>query len=60
MVLILCPILQEEYDPAAAAVVALLLSVTPVFPAADLFTVWLLSFIVGLIDVLYPTWKASR
>jgi len=34
--------------------------ITPVFPAADLFTVWLLSFIVSLIDVLYPTWKASR
>jgi ABC-type lipoprotein release transport system permease subunit len=34
--------------------------ITPVFPASDLFTVWLLSFIVSLIDVLYPTWKASR
>ena len=34
--------------------------ITPVFPASDLFTVWLLSFIVSLIDVLYPAWKASR
>jgi ABC-type lipoprotein release transport system permease subunit len=32
--------------------------ITPVFPVSDLFTVWLLSFIVILIDVLYPTWKA--
>jgi ABC-type lipoprotein release transport system permease subunit len=34
--------------------------ITPVFPASDLFTLWLLSFIVSLIDVLYPTWKVSR
>jgi putative ABC transport system permease protein len=34
--------------------------ITPVFPASDLFTVWLLSFIISLIAGLYPAWKASR
>ena len=34
--------------------------ITPVFPASDLLTVWLLSFIISLIAGLYPAWKASR
>jgi putative ABC transport system permease protein len=34
--------------------------ITPVFPAIDLFTVWLLSFLISGIAGLYPAWKASR
>jgi putative ABC transport system permease protein len=34
--------------------------ITPVFPATDLFTVWLLSFLISGIAGLYPAWKASR
>jgi putative ABC transport system permease protein len=34
--------------------------ITPMFPASDLFTVWLLSFVISVIAGLYPAWKASR
>lgn len=34
--------------------------ITPVFPAIDLFTVWLLSFLISGIAGIYPAWKASR
>jgi putative ABC transport system permease protein len=34
--------------------------ITPAFQASDLFTVWMLSFVISLIAGLYPAWKASR
>jgi putative ABC transport system permease protein len=34
--------------------------ITPMFSATDLFTVWILSFIISAIAGLYPAWKASR
>ena len=34
--------------------------ITPMFSAIDLFTVWILSFIISAIAGLYPAWKASR
>jgi putative ABC transport system permease protein len=34
--------------------------ISPVFAGSDLFTVWILSFLISIIAGLYPAWRASR
>lgn len=34
--------------------------IAPVFLTGDLFSVWMLSFVISVVAGLYPAWKASR